>query len=487
MRSNSTLSQQRPWRTLAALLVVLSLLAAACSQDDGDSTSDDTTPETAEETSTDGDTATETEAADTDEADADPADATEDEAAAPEAAPEIAEYIAATDSCTTSAGITEDTINIGLMAGLSGAFGAYAESILAGLEAYIDEINAGGGVAGREIVLTRADHEYDPALAATRYEELAADSAVVLSHGTQPTNQILPQTQEDCMPTLVLGQGGINALDPNSFIYSTPNAYMTLNAMEWAVTEQDATGTWGIIHQQDVAGQEILEATRFGAEHLGVDLAVEASFELGDTDFAAQVRQLVDGGVEWVLLAAFPPACIQIMSEAVSQGADLRWTGPAVCWGGEQTFAQTEATQLAEQVGLTQASYTSGWAASDDPVLVEATEVISRNAGVEGQVPLLGYSAGNLVVELLTTAFDAYGEDLTRGDLVSSIAAIGDVPFQNLFCGVSFGEEGQPHNPSREAMILSISADQEPDGYVLERECFAGDAAQAFELASLVE
>jgi ABC-type branched-subunit amino acid transport system substrate-binding protein len=384
--------------------------------------------------------------------------------------------------CAEENGITDDRILVGQIMGLSGPFAGVAEAINVGLDAYVAHINEQGGIDGRNVEIRRLDHEYSEAVAVQRFEELANEVTVLISHGTQPTNAILPDIDAACMPTLIFGQGGINALDEHAFIYGTPYAYAATNGLQWAVEEQDATGPWGIIYQGDVVGDEILQATRFAADHLGVEIVVETSFVLGDTDFTAQVRQLRESGAEWVMLAAFPPASIQIVGEAVSQGTEFGWMAPNVGWAGELTYP-TEATQLMASVNLYQSNYVAGWASHDDPMLEEAKEIIGQISDVEGQLPLLGYAGGIKLIELLRQGAGA--GDFSRGTLSESISRIGDVELRELFCGMTFGEQGQPHNPSRGSMILSIQEDRPPDGYVLEAPCFVGSAAEDFSLQDL--
>lgn len=389
------------------------------------------------------------------------------------------------EECARLVGVDDETIVVGLMMGLSGPFGAYAEAISDGLMGYVERINNEGGIDGRQIEMRRVDHEYDQAVALSHVERLQGDISILVSHGTAPTNAVLPDTLANCIPLLILGQGGVNALEPHATIYSTPNAYMTLNAMEWALNEWGADAPWGIVYQSDVAGEEMRRAAEFGAEFLGIDMPVQESFDLGDGDFSAQVNALRDADVETVILAAYPPDCFQIAAQAVAQGLDLNWAGPAVCWGGEVAFPDEDSRTLVEDIGLVQASYTSGWQSSDDPLLAQAREDIAAVSDRAGQVPLLGYSGGFLLAEILQRAADS--GDLSRGGIINVIPEVGEQDMSDLFCGVSLGEAGQPSNPSRGSMILRISSDAEPDGYVLEEGCFVGSAAEEFQLSSLVD
>jgi ABC-type branched-subunit amino acid transport system substrate-binding protein len=444
--------------SLLAILVTLALLASACAQDTTQETAapDPASPDTPAEEAT---------------AEPDGPESTEDE------------EVAYTGACADMTGVTDDTITVGQLMGLSGVMQALAERFLAGFDAYIDRVNSEGGVAGRQIQIRRVDNEFRPDVSVTRFEEVQDDVVMITSQGSAATNAILADIDQACMPTLVFGNAGLNALDEHTFLYATPYAYHALNIMEWAVRERGATGTWGIIHSSDALGDEVLQATRFAADMLGVDLAVEASFEYPtDQDFSGQIRQLTDAGVEWVMLAALPPSSTGIVGQAASAGASFSWVSPQTASSGETDF-EGPASQLFDDVDLYLATCCAGWNSSDAPGLQQVKDLIGEHSDAEGFLPLLGYVWARLVVDLLEEA--ATRDDFRRGAVTEAIGRLGTIDTDDVTCTYTFGEEGQPNNPTRQSMIVQIDASNPPDGFVLVQDCFTSEAAEAFQLSQL--
>lgn len=382
-------------------------------------------------------------------------------------------------ACVKTTGITKKTITIGELIGTSGPFGAVGQRINRGFDAYIAAINKKGGIGGRQIVVQKLDHEYNPATAVQRFHDLEPRVAMLVSHGTQPTNAILPEIAGACMPTVIMGQGGVNALSPYTTVYGTPYAYNAVNGMEWAVTKKGARGKWGIIYQSDVVGDELRRATQFTANFLKVNLASEVSFNVGDRDFSAQIQKLRQADVEWVMLASFSPTAVQIVSQAVALGARFKWIAPGVGWNGELDFG-TPAAKLLDSLEFYESTYYSGWNGGGKYGREARRLIGPDNPGI---LPLLGYSAGVVVVKNLDRATKA--RKLNRGGIVASIAQTGTVDMEPLFCKYTFGEKGQANNPSRGVMIHKISTAKAPDGYDTVQSCFVGRAAKAFALARL--
>lgn len=447
-------------------MLALAMIVAGCAQggDDGDEVS---------ETEAQGDAADTVEEA-TDVADDD---------ATPAATPTTGG--AGSEACEQTTGVTDSAITLGQSMGLSGAMQALADSFLAGFDTYIDAVNADGGVGGRQLEILRVDNEFSPEPSVQRFEEIEPEVAMLTSQGSAATNAILEDIAASCLPTLIFGNAGVNALDEHTYLYATPYAYHALNIFEWAVEEQDATGPWGIIHSSDALGDEVLQATRFAAEFHGVDLAVETSFQYPtDQDFSGQIRQMMDAGVEWVMLGALPPSSVGIVGQAQAAGADFNWVSPQTASSGETDFSTT-AGELFDEVDLYLASCCSGWNSSDAPGLVEAKEAISAASDAEGFLPLLGYIWARLMVEVVQQA-DSAG-DLSRGGLTRAIGELGEVDTGGLTCNYVFGEEGQPNNPTRASMIMQIDSTNPPDGFVQVADCFVSDAAAEFQLAELLD
>jgi len=391
----------------------------------------------------------------------------------------------ASGPCATTAGVTDDSITIGHLMGLTGPQEAVAPAFLAGFDAYVDAVNADGGIDGRKLVVNRVDNAFDPQKSVSEFGSVAPESAIVAVHGSAALDAVLPQVEKLCVPTEALAQAGSTAVQTHVFLPGTPYAYAAINGIDWVQREKQPGARWGIIYQDDALGQENLKATKFAAEQLGVELAAEASFAYpADTDFSAQVKKMKDADVDWIMLAALPPSSIKIVGTAVAAGMkDVKWMNPQVGWSGELTFETPALDVFAGRVFTS--IYVSGWNSSDAPGLVEAKEFIAKqDPDAQGQLPLFGYIWAKVMVDVLRKASSA--GDLSRQGINDAVATLGSVDNQGLLCDYAFGEEGQTGNPSRGTMIMETSKDAAPDGYKQVAGCFESEAAKAFKLESLV-
>jgi ABC-type branched-subunit amino acid transport system substrate-binding protein len=392
----------------------------------------------------------------------------------------------ASGPCATTAGVKDDSITIGHLMGLTGPQEAVAPAFLAGFDAYVKSINDDGGIDGRKLVIKRVDNGFDAQKSVKEFASVAPESAMVLVHGSAAINALLPQVEKTCVPTEALAQAGTNAVQSHVFLPGTPYAYAAINGMDWVEREQKKGAKWGIIYQDDPLGQEILKATRFGAKEIGVDLAAEAAFEYpGDTDFSAQVKKMKDAGVDWIMMAALPPSSIKIVGTAVAAGLpNVKWLNPQVGWAGELTFPTPALDVFAGRVYSSM--YLSGWDSSDAAGLQEAKDFIkSVNPKATGQLPLFGYVWAKVMTDVLKRALE--DGDMSRAGINKAVSELGSVDNKGLLCDYSFGESGQPGNPSRATLIMETSKDAAPDGYKQVAGCFTSEAAKAFDLESLTK
>lgn len=72
-----------------------------------------------------------------------------------------------------------DTIKIGVNLELSGAVASYGTSELSGIELAVEEINAAGGVDGKELELVKVDNKSEPAEATSAALKLITQDKVI--------------------------------------------------------------------------------------------------------------------------------------------------------------------------------------------------------------------------------------------------------------------------------------------------------------------
>ena len=72
----------------------------------------------------------------------------------------------------TDMGVTETTITLGIMGDTSGVFKNLGGAINAGNQLWVDDVNAAGGICGRQLALEVVDHGYKADTAKTLYPQL---------------------------------------------------------------------------------------------------------------------------------------------------------------------------------------------------------------------------------------------------------------------------------------------------------------------------
>lgn len=111
-------------------------------------------------------------------------------------------------------GVTADRVFVGSSLALSGPLAAIGKDFAAGMKVAIDQVNAGGGVNGRKLVLTMLDDGYDAKRTVENTKTLLAEGKAFAFLGTLGTANILaamPLLEERGVP-LFAAFSGANSL-----------------------------------------------------------------------------------------------------------------------------------------------------------------------------------------------------------------------------------------------------------------------------------
>ena len=95
------------------------------------------------------------------------------------------------DAATATAAPTGDTVKIGFIGPLTGSTAQYGEAVCNGAKQYFDEVNAGGGVDGKQIEFITYDSQGDPTEATNAYTRLVDQDGVCAIIGPVLTGETL--------------------------------------------------------------------------------------------------------------------------------------------------------------------------------------------------------------------------------------------------------------------------------------------------------
>ncbi|MEE8601457.1 ABC transporter substrate-binding protein [Euzebya tangerina] len=304
------------------MVLLLSLLAAACGTTDT-GTADDASPDVADAD----DGADNGEEAD-DESDP------EDDAAADNSADESADDSTddSVDEPTEPAGaassgdvpgVTEDSILLGTTLPITGVAAAAGEGLLAGITIALDEANAEGGIDGRMLELVALDDGFDPPRLVSNARRLIEEEGVY-AMASPAGSQALPGIWDFVEDAGTIVWGPVSPQDPQiqeAYILGPGRGEQmqicTDYAAEQGITQVGLIGQDNQLGEEGNAGMEAATAAN-GLEYVGFERV-----EVLSQDISSAVLNMRDAGAEAIMLATDNVQAALIMQETQTLGYDV--------------------------------------------------------------------------------------------------------------------------------------------------------------------
>ena len=310
-------------------------------------------------------------------------------------------------------GVTDSEVVLGSVNDLSGIFAAVGVPAVNGANLKFDQVNAAGGVHGRQIRFVVEDHQYQLPKSTQAYNKLINRDQVfanLLSLGT-PHNlagfQLMDPKGVFNINPLTAAREMLQEPVDNKFTGFSSYYDQTTAGMRYLANEYGLTKVCTMYLPTDF-GLEISNATKEQAEGLGLTFVSETTHKPDEQEFVGAVQKLRADGCEIVTMALGVRAGITVVGTAKQLG----WT--------DVKFLATSAGYLeavaAVPGGVTDGLYAaSGWvdlqARREDPA---PAKFIAEYEAAFGQpatgFAMLGYNAAETVVR----ALEAAGPDLTQ-------------------------------------------------------------------------
>jgi ABC-type branched-subunit amino acid transport system substrate-binding protein len=428
---------------LLGVFLALSLVAAACGDDDDEPTEESTeesTEETTEET-------------------------TEEGGGEPEAAP----------------GFDGETIRLGVLTPQTGVAAVIGNPLTNGNRVFFEALNAQGGIAGKyQVELEIADTQYQPQTAVQQYNSTKGDVVgYVQVLGTPVVNGILPLLEED---EIVAGPASLDSFwVPEQYLLALGGPYQlqAVNAMDYWFNQEGndpADTTVCTMIQDDPYGEAGQAGIEFAGEEVGFEVAETARFAATDTDFSGQINTLRSGGCELVFLVSLPSATGAIVGAAAQQQFAPQWIGQSPTWVG--ALAQSPVGPYLEENFLLM-SEGPEWGDTSSEGMAQMIEDLEAYA--PDQDPDIYFSFGYAQAWSWAQVLERAVElgDLSREGIVEAMNTVGTITTGGLLGDYEYGPP-EERVPPRESRVFAIDAEA-PGGLRAVSEEFVSEAAEAFE------
>lgn len=383
---------------------------------------------------------------------------------------------AAAGEVQTDVGVTADEITLGVLTDTSGPFRNLGTNLVEGNQMWADEVNAAGGICGRQVALDVQDSGYRADNATTIYRNQEPEILGYLQLLGSPVNAALRGNLEsDEVTSLALSWSSFILDNPYQIIPGTTYDLEIINGMNY-LQEQGliADGdTIGHIYIGGEYGDNGLRGSQYYAEQHGITI-VPAQIAATDTDMTNIVTGFQGQGVTAILLTTAPAQT----QSTLNANSALQLNVPVL--GNNPVFdpATNLAGDAAANVGNLYVAASSVPFSADVPKAQEVATAYGEaypQGNASAGVPY-GYAGGLIWQQILEQACEA--GDLTRAGVHEAFLSSDAITTEDLVASeLDFSQAGSP--PSRSVYIAQADAAQ-PGGLAQVSESFVAPEAESY-------
>ena len=216
---------------------------------------------------------------------------------------------------------SDDVIKIGGIGPLTGSYANYGTSVRNGAKIAVDEINAAGGIDGKQIELLFEDSQTDPESAVSAYGKLMDDGMDVSLGGvfSGETASITAAAVADDVLLLTPSGSADKAIEGNdkAFRVCFYDSYQGAAAANYIKDNEMATEV-GVLYESDYDySVGLYEAFVAECEKLDLSIVETQTFTTTTaTDFSTQIDALVASGVKVVFMPIYAEEASTFLTQA---------------------------------------------------------------------------------------------------------------------------------------------------------------------------
>lgn len=348
------------------------------------------------------------------------------------------------DGGSASGGSDSDTIRIGGLAPLTGDAASYGVAVNNAIQMAVEDINANGGIDGKQIKYIYYDEKGDTTEATNAYNKLVQDDKVVAIIGdvtTKPTLAVAQTSQQDNIPiiTATATAAEVTLTGPNIFRACFTDPFQGELMASYASEKLGATKVAVLSDMADDYSSGIAEAFVAKAEELGMQVVADEKYQDGDVDFKSQLTNIKGQNPDVLFLPVYYEDLRLISAQAKEVGVTAQLCG-ADGWDSVLTD-NFDSSVLNGGVFCSQYSTES----TDERVQNFISAYKEKYEMDPNMFAVLAYDATNMMAQAIS--------DAGSTDSQAIIDAMAALEYDGLTGHMTFDED---RNPKKSAVIVSI-------------------------------
>ena len=328
-----------------------------------------------------------------------------------------------------------DTINIGVIGPHTGNLSVYGLAVERGVEIAVEEINANGGILGKQVKLFVEDDQGDSQEVLSAYNKIVDDVDFIIGEVTSGNSDVLAaQAQADEIPTISASATAANVTANRDYVFRTcfldPDQGEAM--AKFAKSTLNATTVAIVYDQSDDYSKGVAEAFKTRAEAEGMTVVLtEGGLVAGEATYQTIVNTVVSTNPDCVFAPIY-------YTEAAVFAKELRTSGYTKPLMGSDGFDGVLNQLLASDYSCVNNTYYSTHYSTEDSA-VQA--FIQKYEAKYGEKPaafaLLGYDTVYLVAQAIENAGTV--EKTAIKEAIQNISFTG-----GLTGNITFDKDGNP-------------------------------------------
>lgn len=352
----------------------------------------------------------------------------------------------------TPAADNEDVIVIGGTNDLSGSRSVTGNAINNGVILAIEEINAAGGILGKQVKYTYYDDKNDGQEAINNYTRLAdvdKASAVITTDASGTFMSLIEVSTEKGVPLLgmpsdpraVRDTEGSGEAYPYTFLTGQCNAPQQAAIIAQYVSENTEMKKAALFYDQSNAyAVAYMNGFRDLWTSVGGEIVIEETCNSTDQDFSTQLSKIKASGAEFICTPNPTTQLVIMVQQAAQLGLDIPYVGA-------QDMSDPFLSLL-EKPEVVSKAYFQSSVYMGDPALESFLAAYQARFNEPATIKAVnGYDT----MYILKAAIEAAGSadrDAIKNALETSISGL------DLLCTDSYAQDGQTHSPDGLGMAV---------------------------------
>ena len=358
-----------------------------------------------------------------------------------------------------------DTIKIGFIGPLTGDVAVYGISARNGAKMYISELNAAGGINGKQIEFIELDDKGDPTEAINAYNRLVANDEVVAIIGavtSDPTKTVAQASQADGIPIITP-----TATHPDITLNYGKNIFRSCfldpfqgSTMAKFVYDKLSAKTAAIIYQTtDSYSTGLMQSFTETAKEVGLTIVATEGYSKGDVDFKSQLTNIKEMNPDVLFVPDYYNNVYLIASQAKEIGLEATLIGV----DGTDGVLQLDGADYTVFNGMYFANH---YSTEDESELVQ--NFLKGYEKEYGTTPnafaTLGYDAAMILCAAIDTVNKA-GTEITNSaecwaEIIEALKAT------DLECVTGHITYDENSDPIKSCAIITVKAEKDADGNI---------------------